>query len=224
VQTNSITVNFDWKPTSDTVAYFPLKWNYNEWSWKTVTTTISWTLSFARDSVLNLDYLNCSSAWWFYTSNLWTQWNITLSWWCKPNWNNAWMELFAVWYNTSTLTHIWWWISWWSNPWKWAFSFSSASTDKISSLTRTNEWHHFVITYNISTRAWTLFVDGVQLLSVTFSDWSISSNVLVIGWRYRNDFQEAWNWWVSRVIYEKRIWSATDILNYYNKTKKYYWK
>ena len=224
MQTNSITPDFDWKPTANTLAYFKLDWNLNDSSQYQVSATAVWNITFTTEWDLTYWVFNSS---YFYTSVLeWNVWDITLCAWVKANRDNWRMEAMALWYNQNALYHLWTWISWnnASSPWKWTISMSNGATDFFSSVSQDTERHLLIATKS----AWwdfNLYLDWNLVRNATYWTSYISSNVFIVWWRYRwSAMDEAWVWWMSRALYENRIRNLEECQKYRNKTKKHFWK
>lgn len=205
-----------WRPWTNTKIYLPLTDDYKDViSWTTLSTT--WTVSLTTEWGVKCTRLN----WWrlYGLSSAIITWN-----WARTL--NFWFKYYSI--NTSEWGSV---VSWWSESnysftslwdnWGTAYSFSwfSASADIESWTSLSNwVWYNMVATYDWSTLAiylnWTLSWSK----SVNLTTWSSD---LYIWWR------PGWscivNWYINNVIVENKARTATEIEDYYNKTKWNYW-
>ena len=208
-----------WKPNANTIAYYPLtsstttsdiKWWYNLTVWHSSPTfwTYQW-VDCAKFNGSNNDLYNNSLNPWAYGH----QFTISLYayfWW--------WSTAILIWnvYKTGSNYYN---FSLWKNP-----NASYINMEWVNFWTiSTNSWwwHNLVVTCN--ERAVTTYVNWVQQNTGTL--WlSLSNNwvwrlwVTEDGWNYYYYF----NGWLSNVIVENKIWTSTEVSNYYNQTKWLY--
>ena len=204
-----------WKPWANTLAYYPLTstTTVNDESGNGYNLTNRWSVTFGIYDGIDCAYINYWSKNALYSQNniwktiVWTQ-NFTYSVWAKfnvvqNNWiivinNDNTIEDRAVGIlNNKLAAYIyrsWTHFAYWDTP-------------------TTNTRYYITLTYN-----WTdlkIYQNWVEKWSVSTGGATDVVNILWIGqWT---------NWYVSNVIVEDKARTATEISDYYNKTKSNYW-
>ncbi len=215
-------------PWANTLAYYPLKENGNDASWK-------WNNLTAQ----NITY---STLWWVTTAIFaWTNTNgfswavanipqgnsdMTISLWCYldnssiPSGNYIDWTLWRYWtagYNNMRALA---WFTGWING-----NVISQYWTNSSRLwdTKTQAWTNIIVTYSSST--FTLYQDGVSKWTWSYNI-STSWNTLRIWWLTAwasGSYIYAWKWWIRDFIIEDKARTADEISTYYNKSKSDYW-
>ena len=206
-----------WTPTSNTIAYYPLNWDGNDYSWNNKNLTSSWATSyttvwgvlsanFGGSNYLYNSSLTCSSigqtftiAWWFYSS--WQLW-VT----CMGKASNLW-HWWGLYYETGLLWRI-----------RAETQNNNSPTRFMPSISYVEWWHHLVFTHNSSW--WAIYYDGVskQTWSMPMDyDWYLILGASLDSSTYY------FNWNISNLILENKVWTAEEISNYYNSTKSTFW-
>jgi len=225
-----------WKPNANTVAYYPLESDGNDYSWNNHNLTWYWTPSYTTSwTTKNVLSLNGSTLW--KIANLsGTYTNYTFSVWCKSTSTNSWQEIFDnVVFNTNTnnvyfnfngtAKELGWYQTfsyqyrpnWWSNSYQNIYESTNRNTG-----TRYN-----VITTSTSSGV-KLYLNWIQVASNS-TTWTIilDSWHNSIGGRLREPtYNIPINFFIgymSEFIFENKTWTATEVLNYYNQTKSNYW-
>ena len=201
-----------WHPWANTVAYYPIETNVNDYSWnsKNMTNngvafgTYAWVQCWYFD---NNSY--ASRSWSLFTWNptftvsIWMN-NISRNWWEVP-WSfgsNLSTNSFLYWISDSRKLNIWWY-----------------SNDRDTWYTiNTNTWYNVIFAYNPSW--WDVYVNWSKVYTWTWSPtiWNNTTRISGDQWNWQN-----WYWYLSKLIFEDRKWTATDVTNYYNATKSTYW-
>ena len=229
-----------WTPGSNTVAYYQLEKDWNDysgnwhnltWYWWTPTYTISW----GTKKVVNLNgsilgkIANLSGTYTNYTFNVW----------CKPTNNTTtWQELFDNYKDGSSsgsTDNAYINFNWTSyekasakdfayqyrpNGWSNAYQNVYGTTNRA-----TNSWYNVVVT---STVSWIkIYVNWTQVASNS-TTWTIilDSGYNCIWGRYRNyysDYVNRFIGYMSEFIMEDKSRTASEVANYYNSTKANYW-
>jgi hypothetical protein len=229
-----------WKPWANTIAYYPLEedWNDYSWNWHNLTwnSTPTYTISWGTKQVVSLNGSIAGKI-----ANLsWTYTNYTMSFWCKPTSNtNTWQEIFDNYKDSSgssTATdNAYINFNWTSyekasakdfayqyrpNGWSNAYQSVYGTTNRA-----TNSWYNVVVT---STVSWIkIYVNWTQVASNS-TTWTIilDSWYNCIWWRYNNYYRAYMNYfygYLSEFIMENKTWTADEIADYYNQTKAKYW-
>lgn len=219
-QTASITTDFWWHPSANTLAYYPLtsSTTVNDMSWNNRNWTKYWTINFSTYGWVNCAYFNGGSNYiqvpydsWMSTSS------ITISLWAKTLEYNGnrwlvykWQFTWQNWIYAIAITNVSWnYFDWrinttphWCNVFDW-----------------NNIWTHILVDFNWST--WHVYKNWI-LISTFSQSQSISSdtNKLIL-WAYWNS-SYCFYWYLSNIIFEKKIRTQAEITEYFNKTKSIY--
>ena len=217
-QTASVTTDFWWHPSANTLARYKLENDSNDYSWNgrnwTASgisyTTISWIkcpyFNYSSNSYISLPWFwtlnSITVSFWINSSYSWTQMNTPFSTW--PTTDNANFQIYA---QPSSLV---------ISRWNWSDSNYFESNYDCTDWT----WHNVVAT-NWSDWA-KIYIDWIFRTS--------SNNVRVVKsdnwrcfiwhWVYNNVF---FLWYLSNVIIENKVWTSTDVSEYWNKIKSKYW-
>jgi len=204
-----------WKPSSSTIAYYPLTAtdtvNDKSWNWKNLTNTwvtfgTVWNVSCATFN--GSSYLNRSESLFTWSStftvNLWYRrtWTYAAHYNVFAVWTAGWTNSFIIWMTeTDWKMMLWWWTND-RNTWY--------------SLTE-NTWLNIVVTHSW----WTVKVYGNGSLVYTWTvSYSIQSWYTWVGCWTTNNACMIWN--LSNVIIENKVRTAQDVKDYYDGTKSLY--
>lgn len=200
-----------WQPWANTIAYYPLNsiYNFTDQSWNSYDLTVS-------DAVITtLNGVSCASYTWgrAYNSsapvgtqrtlsawiyNPWTSWVIVGTWESQNSFYGIMLYLNASRISVSDFHQ--WWAEW--------------------TIPTQNAWHHVLTTADNSTLK--VYMDWTLIASWTH-DRTDSSTWISAWWKpFTNEFPDVYTWYLSNVILEDKIWSATDVTNYFNQTKSNY--
>ena len=214
---NAYIGEYGWKPWANTIAYYPLEWDANDYSWNWWNGTWTWNESYTTlSSWLKVADFPYSSNWQNYISSSLTTAPATVS-----------FRLYFDNISTSSLQDwrcpIWQYNASWS--W-WSFAYYIGSSSKIYCWS----WE-YTQTFNATTRYyititnWKFYLNGNELF--TCGSFSSSWNTLSIWTNYKNsewaNYKRALNWKMSRIILESVNRTQEEISNYYNQTKSLYW-
>lgn len=204
-----------WKPWANTLAYFPLSWDGNDYSWNNKNLTSYWTTSyttvwgvisanFGGSNYLYNSSLTCSSigqtftiAWWFYSS--WQLWVTCMS----KSWGWNWWALYC---ETGLLWRI-----------RAETQNNNSATRFMPSISYVEWWHHLAFTHNSSW--WAIYYDGVSKQTWSMPMWL--NWYLVLG-GLLDSSTYYFNWNLSNLIIENTVRDATKVADYYNLTKTNY--
>ena len=211
MQSNSITTNFKWHPTADTIWYFKFQNNLNDSSWKWNNLSVYATPSYWT---YNWKYY-ISSGSWYRTSLIWSV--VTFNFWFRSTTTSN-RILLSVYTNTS-----------YDYNWRWDI-IRLNDNYRIQSMMRwnlwytwprSNTWYDDSIWHNACVvRDWwntcALYVDWVLLDSRSI--WTNVPTVLSVKCKDHQSQQ----WDISELIIENKLWTADEILKYYNETKSWF--
>lgn len=194
-----------WKPNANTVLYYPFKEDKLDkvWSSSIGATWTKETLWYTFSSSWVMDITNPStecrfiSVWIKYNSGNWqyVQWPYTYIWYVVYNFshtNSVWNKRFQ--YSSSATS--------------WNARRPNSDTVNITSWT----WYHMAY-WTDGTKVYA-YVNGVKVWETTITPWLATPSGMSIG--------NAINETLSEFIWENRVWTAEEVLNYYNTTKSNY--
>ncbi len=220
-----------WAPWANTLAYYPLNWDFNDYSGNNRNLTNSWVTfvswwlwqvaSFASGNnayYQNNSLFNTASP---FTYNVWVNASSIPSWYYYSV--HPYYSVLVWWQDGSTITShckdLWLCLS---NK---AIGYCWSWTDYMNWWTiNTNTRYNLVFTYDGNTSK-VLYVNWIQVATETISAFSITySNA-------RITLSKSWNayntqpfvWQLSNVIVEDKVRAATEVSDYYNLTKWNYW-
>ena len=212
-----------WKPWANTIAYYPLETDTNDYSWNGRNLTNSWiTFSwwFWNFNWNSYWYINNGSLLqWTYTVNFWYRKNI--SWWntamdlynnnlSDNSYNSAFMRiaLYSGGYEEVAIAN-------WTSNTTWAQSGTGAI---VSGILWWN-WYNIVGTFNQNILK--IYANWVLLWTKTIS-WTYTPTTYFAIGRWYNWVYPLY-WQISRFIIEDKEWTQNEITEDYNQTKSNYW-
>ena len=173
-------------------------WNVKFKVWK-----FSWAVRY-------LTFTNIDNMSWAWTISAWAN---------TSTWINQ--MFFSQWTNQNNrLLHV-----WYSSSWRWLV-FAMYNNDADTESTQRIDWNRHLYTFTWNWSTWyNIYVDWVSVKSWTLSSWFQSWNNTWHIWIQANlstpvEFQ----WYMSEFFIETWAWSASQVSEFYNKTKKNYWK
>ena len=210
-----------WTPWTNTLAYYPLTstTTTQDKSWNNRNLTNSW-VTFGTYKWVDCAYSSMSSK--LYNSSFITnQQNITaLVWiyyvWNGYSWNGNYNQTVWRWWQSSS-ENFWPYIDNLNSPWR--LVCSPGGFWGIT-LTSDSVWKHCAITYDYTNKIGKMYIDWTFI-------WQ-NTNATPPYWTYFWLWGGRWStscfyWWLSEAIIENKIWTAQEILDYYNQTKSKYW-
>ena len=202
-----------WKPWSNTLAYYPLETDTNDYSGNSNNLTNNWIIFSTYDNV-KCWYFNKSA----YAQKSWSlfTWNptFTVSEWIKTNgssnWQNTWF-IGETWSNNSFSI----WLYWNTRQvYVWGWSNDKATWKYIAD----SIWHNITFTY--SGGSGIVYIDGVSVYTWTWSPNIISWYTML--WNNNDLWVDYLYWYLSQVIIEDKVRTADEVVKYYNSTKSTY--
>lgn len=204
-----------WQPWANTIAYYPLESNVNDYSWNwynlsptniTYTTLSSWlkvaTFNGSSSKATTSSFLNQSwdftTSMWFYGDNITASLAVMR---CNAASDSSW----RVWDIHKDVNRI-----------RAIMNGGGVSTNEQGFTN--NTWYHMVVTKEWTT--WKIYINTV-LKGTAASNYSGSTNMALWYIQYAND--RFWKWYISKFILEDKARTAQEIADYYNQTKSNYW-
>lgn len=197
------------EPWTNTLFYLPFSWNYNDYTWKTVTltwtemtypTTTSWEQYSQWVSWTNLQCTTVSGFWWDCTVSC--RINITSE--------NVGRTIFTYW------------DGWYSWAWYW---LTIKSSRRLYVYRRWGSWYPIDTGVDIPSETWTnIIVTHADRNTLIYINWvQASSNTFNydLRWSTINIWSMVWSF--DELILENRVWTADEISSYYSNTKVNYW-
>jgi hypothetical protein len=202
----------EWQPWENTLLYMKFDWNLkdevsgNNWtavSNPSYTTLASW-----------IQVLDCNTSGYVLTPSVAMNTALTLCCWMTGVENKAtvvrcdatsWTRNF---YQIDWSPSGWGWGWYYGSTYRWAYSGSTGQTRNYVVLTCGSNWINVYVNWtNVYTDSYTSFVWKTQQRWVAYDQHDRAKHY----WQYSN------------LIIENRVWTASEILNYYNATKWDYW-
>ena len=205
-----------WEVNEHTIAYYPLKENFNDASWNNRNLTNTWATITTVDKV-TCWYWNGSSYSQYDWYTLWNTARTISAWIYKPSWTwDTWTIHIS---NYSTITSTWsLWLA--GNPTLIATSDWANSSSTINA-TVSVWWHNAIATQEWNTVK--LYVDWVLIWSTTsYPSQTATPNGWCLWSKYYSTHSEKLTWYLSNVILEDKVWSADEVLSYYYQTRNDY--
>lgn len=209
-----------WTPWSNTVAYFPLTSDLVDvvtWNWPTAT---SGTITFTTKDWVPCAFCGSWNIQVSYNNRNWSTWNNPLTWhmWCNKNsYSHEWQVMASTWYWSWTRAISYWfhynkfWTWWWDND-----------ADHCDALIW--QWALYSWTYDWTTVKAYLNWQLVNTVSRTYN-WDANNYASLFSQVIQTEtaLDDSVDWYVREVIMEDIVWTAEEILDYYNYTKWDYW-
>lgn len=214
-----------WQPWTNTIAYYPLNWDINDYSWNnrnlSVTFgTVSYTTLSSWIQVFSPRWTSITSWWtWLsYSDSVWNfTWDFTVNFYVRllqpyNNYMSFVTNRDASWYR-------------WMNSINQSNNFFFHGQPQYLSwwTMDTNVWHNICCT--VISGVYYIYVDSTLKKSGSYSYWTWTPWTLNIGYWFKNIFsqwEEPCNWDISAVIIENAWWASTEVSDYYNQTKSNY--
>ena len=217
----------EWKPWENTVAYYPLEKDTNDYSWNNRNLTNSWITFDGGVWVFN------GNAIWYYTNNsLWNNLNnFTYSVYVNPSSIASWTYNTTE-YNANRIISI-------------IQNGDIKTYDKTLSLSNSSraQWYNYYNWLYLVYASW-ISINTWYYLTYTFNgnmmkiykNWILEQS-LACWWSYtwytqatlcvwnNTDYNQIKKYYgkISNVIIEDKARTAQEVLNYYNQTKSNYW-
>lgn len=206
-----------WTPWANTIAYYPLEKDWNDYSWNWHNGTASWI------TYSSISWVNCASFAWSISSYIAIPWLWTLStlttsiwfnttttksgsqlFWASPSSDNANLQEYVDW---SAIR-----ISRWNGSNSDPVSYSVACNNGV--------WHNLIVTNGSD---WLkMYYDGTLVWSSNNVRTIKSDNWRTYLWWWNQLSTYTYLWYMSSLILENKIWTAQEIADYYNQTKATY--
>ena len=198
---------YHFNPTSSTVLYYPFETDQLDkvWSSSIAVTgskqTLGYTFNSSSNIAINTPPTTCRfvSYWIKYNSSNWnyTQWPYTYIWQMLYNFKHSLTYLNQAFQYHST------------------YRWNTGLEYPHSSAQSTSTWNWYYMAY------WT---DWSKVYA--YLNWNKVWEATITPWLDSNTVMNLWNqinMTISDLIWEKRVWTATEVSNYYNQTKANYW-
>jgi len=204
-----------WKPWANTIAYYPFETDVNDYSWNSRNLTNSWV----------------TFSWWVWvwnwSSRAYRNWDVQLStWYTISLWEKSTVNNTSFIFDMRNDYQYWQWMVLITESWYFkARQQKSYNSEEEYARTRDGNRNHWVMTWTGS--VWTVYFNWMQVKQATIDNSINTTNgtILSFGGRYKEYYGSFsyFTWNISRYIVENKVWSADEILAYYNQTKSNYW-
>lgn len=214
-----------WEPWENTVAYYPLNWDINDYSWNNRNLsvefgTVSYTTLSSWIQVFSPRWTGITSwgTWLSYSDSVWDfTWDFTINFFVKL------LQTYNNYMSFVTNRHLY--------TYRWMNSIDSSNEFffhwepqyKSWWIIDTNVWHNICCT--VISGTYYIYVDNTLKKSGSYTYW------IGTPWRLNIWFWYTWaggqnreplNWDISNVIIEDKWWTAQEVSDYYNLTKSLY--
>lgn len=192
---------WDYTPTSNTLVYYRMKEDLNDYSWNN--RNLTGTVTFADNKMTNTSTLSrtkiLSGTTWAFTVSIWTRgWN---TWGVSEN--DSW---WAQWFLTAK------WVNQDNYNWNAIINWSWRRSGGTTAIGTNDDFLLLTFVYNWNNRK--AYNNGVNFGTTTNCSWNLKTTA--------TSFRVgAWVW--GQIIIEKWAWSVSDIQTYYNNSKWNYW-
>lgn len=198
---------WQWTPWANTIAYYPFRSDILDHSWNNKNFTGSW-YSFANNMITTTSTLT-----WPIVTPENTTWDRTIS---------AWMYRSSSHYYSFRSSNIW--TEWFLNPYDWenwnrpwaSLHISWWKRNRPSASDLPTMWDIILMTW---TKTWTtmkLYINGV----LTSTNSSLGNSTWVSAYWITKSLLNVWTYW--EIIVEDRIWTDSEIADYFNTYKSNY--
>jgi len=224
-----------WKPWANTIAYYPLTSTSTtsdmSWNWYTLSKSWSGNTAFWNYWWISCLYIEKSATYYSAITTVSASGGLTMNIWYyslnTPQYDNAGI----IWTNNTnpvttndnrcvSIIHAngrpnnKYWIVWYVDD-----SLNTTTTTTTYNITNWS-WHNLCFTFVGTT--WILYVDWVQIWTLTKTMWYDQQNYLCIS-KKTKDYDRSIRWYVSNAIFESKTRTVQEVSDYYNKTKSNYW-
>ena len=212
------------EPWANTTLYLPLEndavdysWKWYATSWGSPSYTTSWT-------TINVAYFNGSYI--DLSDFRITEDNTTINVWAKSTSTQTWQEIFDATDNGVYTSSTYFWYNW---PWavynQYGMQHSQPSASYGMAYTSwwpfQNEWKNICVVMNTS---WIkIYMNWVLQSTSSNLSWRMvwTPNASIWWRKYWN--QNFFRGYLSKFIWENKVWTDQEISDYYNQTKANYW-
>lgn len=205
-------------PWSNTIAYYPLTADTNDYSWNNRNLTNSWVtfvnnIWWATIPVWYWDGWDRAYRTWDYQLSAW----YTISLYQKSTVNNNWFM-----FDMRSNNEYWQWV-YLKNEWGYfkARQQKSYNTEEEYVRTQDSNRNHWVLTWTGS--VWTVYFNWTQVKqasianSINTTNWTVLSLWTRFSWN-----TDIFTWYLSEMIIENKVRTAQEVSDYYNLTKSLY--
>ena len=215
---NAYIGEYGWKPWANTIAYYPLTDDFNDYSWNSYNLTNNSTQLTTLDWVKCVDMNNsyCTASFAVtslpYTIVCWNK--------AKTNW---WNKALAIQWQYSG---SWGWS--WVMIWEWSgtnyiwvrYGNATDQNGGISPYAIDTNWHLYIVTFNTD---WCyVYADWQQVWNPKQSLTNSVLNTTPFRIWANYEWTVLWNGYMGITIIEDKVRTAQEISDYYNQTKSLY--
>ena len=210
--------DWEWEPWSNTIAYYPLESNGNDFSWNSRNGT-EYNMTYTTKDWILCAYFNWSD-WYIGLPWFWTLSSLTVSLWTNSSYSwSASNTPFSTWPTTDNAN-----FQIYNNAdevaasrWNWSNSdYQSTHTDWTDWI-----WHNIIVT---NWNSWfKIYIDSVLKANSNVVRTVKSDNGHCFIWYWTSWWWIYYLWYISNVIVEDKVWEAQEVQDYYDSIKSLYW-
>lgn len=207
-------------PWVNTLAYYPLAENFNDYSWNNYNLTNAWA-SITTSGGVDCAYYD-GWDWSYYYDGINLTWTYTLSVRWKPSAiTSAYQWIAVAWTNYDNQNGDFWWISQTPSGELWASDWFDGTYSAMSGVVVTvNNW--YLVTTTVSNyKVCKIYVNGVLKWTADRGTHLLRNQIWITIWgkRWRNTISEKANGYISNVILEDKVRTDQEVADYYNSIK-----
>lgn len=192
------------QPWANTVAYYPLTADTNDYSWNSRNLTNSWVIFTGW--VWNFDGSSYANRSWTEQLNTW----YTISFIAKSSVNNT-----AFIFDMRNNNEYWQGVYLVTENWNFKVRQQKASNDE-EEYSRARDWNenHWAITWTWN--VWTVYFNWTQVKQATINNSINTSNTNLALWARYSLNSWYYTWTIREFIVEDKVWSTQEVSDYYN--------
>ena len=206
------------EPWENTVAYYPLKEDFNDASGNNKhLSTYTW-----NPSIVVKDWVSCAYYNWSSVSKN-TSISAPISWrtiMARVNYSTSGQRIMWVWSNVSSDGDY-------GKSWlqlNTSLAIDDSQATYWTQQTKPNWWFLVCLTQSWSTCSQYINWELKQTLTNMPINWTSASWIMVVLWSKSNyNYSEKYTWYISNVIVENKARTDQEVADYFNKTKSGYW-
>jgi hypothetical protein len=209
----------EWLPDSNTIAYYPLQSDTNDYSWNSRNLTNNWVtfvdnIWWATIPVWYWDGWDRAYRTWDYQLSSW----YTISVYQKSAVNNT-----SFMFDMRNNNEYGQWVYLITESWYFKTrQQKSSNTEEEYTRTRDSNRNHWVLTWTGS--VWTVYFNWTQVKQASIANSINTTNWTVLSlWTRFSWATNPFTWYLSEMIIENKVRTSDQIAWYYNQTKSLYW-
>lgn len=208
-----------WEPWANTIAYYPLEIDTNDYSGNNRNLTNSW-VSFVN----NIWWATIPIWYWDGWDRAYRTWDYQLSaWYTISLWQKSTRNVMSFIFDMRNNIEYWQWMNFITEWWYFKTrQQKSYNTEEEFNRGWDSNRNHWVLTWTGS--VWTVYFNWTQVKQASIANSINTTNWTVLSlWTRYSWATSPFTWYISKMIIENKARTAQEVADYYNKTKSNYW-